>query len=60
MMSQKRSKLKIRNKEKVLQMTIQIRKVQIQRMVMLMINLLRPRSGRWSSFTMMGACTLSV
>jgi hypothetical protein len=51
MMSQKRSKLKIRNKE-VTQMTTQIVKVQIRRMVMLMINS-RPRSGRWSFFTMM-------
>jgi hypothetical protein len=57
MMIQKRSKLKIRNKE-VTEMTTQILKLQIQRMVMLMINL-RPISGRWSFFTMMGACMLS-
>jgi hypothetical protein len=51
MMSQKRSKLKIKNKE-VTQMTTQILKVQIWRMEMLMINL-RLRSGRWSFVTMM-------
>jgi hypothetical protein len=51
MMSQKRSKLKIRNKE-VTQMTTQILKAQIQRMEMLMINL-RLMSGRWSFVTMM-------
>jgi hypothetical protein len=51
MMSQKRSKLKIRNKE-VTQMTTQILKAPIWRMEMLMINL-RLRSGRWSFVTMM-------
>jgi hypothetical protein len=51
MMSQKRSKLKIKNKE-VTQMITQILKVQIWRMEMLMINL-RLRSGRWSFVTMM-------
>jgi hypothetical protein len=51
MMSQKRSQLKIKNKE-VIQMTTQILKTQIQRMEMLMINQ-RLRSGRWSSVTMM-------
>jgi hypothetical protein len=51
MVSQKRSKLKIRNKE-VTQMTTQIPKAQIQRTEMLMINL-RLRCGRWSFVTMM-------
>jgi hypothetical protein len=51
MMSQKRRKLKIKNKE-VAQMTTQILKAQIRRMEMLMINL-RLRSGRWSFVTMM-------
>jgi hypothetical protein len=51
MMSQKRSQLKIKNKE-VIQMTTQTLRTQIQRMEMLMINQ-RLRSGRWSSVTMM-------
>jgi hypothetical protein len=51
MMSQKRSQLKIKNRE-VIQMTTQILKTQIRRMEMLMINQ-RLISGRWSSVTMM-------
>jgi hypothetical protein len=51
MMSQKRSQLKIKNKE-VIQMTIQTLRTQIQRMEVLMNNQ-RPRSGRWLSVTMM-------
>jgi hypothetical protein len=51
MMSQKRSQLKISNKE-VTQMTTQILRTQIRRMEMLMINW-HLRSGKWSSVTMM-------
>jgi hypothetical protein len=51
MMSQKRSQLKIRNKE-VTQMTTHILRTQIRRMEMLMINQYLS-SGRWSFVTMM-------
>jgi hypothetical protein len=51
MMSQKRSQLKIRNKE-VTQMTTQILKAQIRRKEVLMINRCL-RSGRWSFVIMM-------
>jgi hypothetical protein len=51
MMSQKRSQLKIKNKE-VIQMTTQTLRTQTWRMEMLMINQ-RLRSGTWSSVTMM-------
>jgi hypothetical protein len=51
MMSQKRSRLKTRNKE-VIQMTTQTLRTQIRRMEVLMINQ-RLRSGRWSSVTTM-------
>jgi hypothetical protein len=51
MMSQKRSQLKIKNKE-VIQMTTLTLRTQIPRMEMLMINQ-RLRSGMWSSVTMM-------
>jgi hypothetical protein len=51
MMSQKRSQLKIKNKEAI-QMTTQTLRTRIRRMEILMINQ-RLRSGRWSSVTMM-------
>jgi hypothetical protein len=51
MMSQKRSQLKIKNKE-VIQMTTETLRTQTRRMEMLMINQ-RLRSGTWSSVTMM-------
>jgi hypothetical protein len=51
MMSQKRSQLKIKNKE-VIQMTTLTLRTQTQRMEMLMINQ-RLRRGMWSSVTMM-------
>jgi hypothetical protein len=51
MMSQKRSQLKIKNKE-VIQMTTFTLRTQTRRMEMLMINQ-RLRRGMWSSVTMM-------
>jgi hypothetical protein len=51
MMNQKRSQLKIKNKE-VIQMTTETLRTQIWRMEMLIINQ-RLRSGRLSSVTMM-------
>jgi hypothetical protein len=51
MMSQKRSQLKIKNKE-VIQMTTLTLRTLTRRMEMLMINQ-RLRSGMWSSVTMM-------
>jgi hypothetical protein len=50
MMSQKRSQLKVKNKE-VIQMTTQTLRTQIRMMEVLMSNQ-RLRSGRWSSVTM--------